>query len=504
MKGAVAAGDRLTAEAAAEVLRAGGNAFDAAVAAAFASPMCEPALTSAGGGGFLLAVSPDQPPVLYDFFVDVPPKRIDNPNFYPITVDFGDAKQVFHIGAGSVAVPGFVAGLLRVHSERGRLPLKEVLSPALSYARRGVYLSPTQASFVRLLEPIFTATSYSREVFAPGGKLIDERTLFKNPDYADFLELLIEEGQWAFYEGEVADAIERVSVEEGGLIRKEDLERYKVVERRPLSFQFKGREVLTNPPPSSGGILVAFTLSLLEETDLSRWGSLEHLSSLIEAMATTEVFREKFVNGHLHDENLEDLLSREEVISTYERLFNIRLNLWGNTTHVSVLDSEGNGVSMTTTNGEGSGVVVPGTGVMLNNMLGEEDLNPQGFFKWSPYVRLPSMMSPTAVVGTSGVELLLGSAGSNRIRSAIVNVILNYIVFKFSVEESIELPRVHYEKGRVFIEPGYDESLLNVLKEHYRLVQFRERNMFFGGVQAVDFNYRGKGDPRRGGVFLRV
>ncbi|MEO2065591.1 MAG: gamma-glutamyltransferase, partial [Desulfurobacteriaceae bacterium] len=142
MKGAVAAGDRLTAEAAAEVLRAGGNAFDAAVAAAFASPMCEPALTSAGGGGFLLAVSPDQPPVLYDFFVDVPPKRIDNPNFYPVTIDFGDAKQVFHIGAGSVAVPGFVAGLLRVHSERGRLPLKEVLSPALSYARRGVYLSP--------------------------------------------------------------------------------------------------------------------------------------------------------------------------------------------------------------------------------------------------------------------------------------------------------------------------------------------------------------------------
>ncbi len=504
MRGAVAAGDRLTAEAAAEILRAGGNAFDAAVAAAFAAPMAEPALTSAGGGGFLLALSPSESPLFYDFFVDVPPKRLENPEFFPITVDFGDTTQEFHIGAGSIAIPGFVAGLLRLHRERGRLPLREVLAPAISYAKRGIFLSPVQASFVKLLEPIFTATQEAKRVYAPNGRLIDEKTLFKNPDYADFLELLVEEGQWAFYGGEIADRIERISLERGGLIRKEDLLRYKVVEREPLSFSFRGRRILTNPPPSFGGILIAFTLSLLEKVDLGEWGSLEHVSSLIEAMAVTEFFREKFVNGHLHDEKLQNLLADEGILETYRNLFKMRLNLWGNTTHISILDGEGNGVSMTTTNGEGSGIVIPGTGVMLNNMLGEEDLNPRGFFKWPPYVRLPSMMAPTATFKGGGVELLLGSAGSNRIRSAIVNVILNYTVFNYPVEESIELPRLHCERKKVFLELGFSESLFKTIEKHYQLTVFKEKNMFFGGVQAVDFSYNGKGDPRRGGVFLKV
>jgi len=504
LKGAVAAGDRLTAQAAAEVLKAGGNAFDAAVAAGFAAPMAEPALTSAGGGGFLLAVSPGQSPLLYDFFVDVPPKRVENPEFYPITVDFGDAKQVFYIGAGSIAVPGFVAGLLRVHAERGKLPLKEVLAPAISYAKEGIYLSPVQASFVKLLEPIFTATPEAREIYAPGGKLIDETRSFKNPDYAEFLELLIREGQWAFYEGEIADRIEEVSVKRNGLIRKEDLARYKVVERKPLKFSFKGREVYTNPPPSSGGILIAFTLKLLDRVELGEWGSVRHLGALIEAFATTASFRERFVNGHLHEVEIEKILKDEEILSTYESLFKKRLNLWGNTTHISILDSEGNGVSMTTTNGEGSGVVVPGTGVMLNNMLGEEDLNPKGFFKWPPYLRLPSMMSPTGVLKGGKVELLLGSAGSNRIRSAIVQVILNCLNFKMGIEEAVGAPRIHYESKVVYAEPGYPEEVLAAIKGHYKLVTFREKNMFFGGVQAVVGDLSGAGDPRRGGYFISI
>jgi len=504
LKGAVAAGDRLTAQAAAEILKAGGNAFDAAVAAGFAAPMAEPALTSAGGGGFLLAVSPGEEPLLYDFFVDVPPKRVENPEFYPITVDFGDAKQVFYIGAGSIAVPGFVAGLLRVHAERGKLPLREVLAPAISYAREGIFLSPIQASFVKLLEPIFTATPEAREIYAPDGKLIDETRPFKNPDYADFLELLIKEGQWVFYEGEIADAIEEISIKRNGLIRKEDLARYKVVEREPLKFSFRGKEVYTNPPPSSGGILIAFTLKLLNGVELGKWGSVEHLGALIEAFATTASFRERFINGHLHDEGIEKILEDEEIFSTYESLFKKRLNLWGNTTHLSILDSEGNGVSMTTTNGEGSGVVIPEAGVMLNNMLGEEDLNPNGFFKWPPYVRLPSMMAPTGVLKEERVELLLGSAGSNRIRSAIVQVILNFLVFKFDIKKSIDCPRIHFENGTVYAEPGYSESVLKIVENHYRLIRFKSKSMFFGGVQAVDGRLSGAGDPRRGGVFIKV
>ena len=504
MKGAVAAGDRLTAEAAAELLKAGGNAFDAAVCAAFAAPMAEPALTSAGGGGFALVVPPGREPLLYDFFVDVPPKRISEPEFYPVKVDFKDAVQEFHIGAGSVAVPGFVAGLLRLHSEWGRLPLREILSIPIDYAKRGIKLSPLQASFVKLLEPIFTATEESRRVFAPGGKLIDHTTTFRNPDYGDFLELLIEEGQWVFYEGEVADRIEELSLNRRGLIRKEDLARYKLTVRRPLKFSFLGKTVYTNPPPSSGGILIAFNLKLLNSLELGQWGSLSHVSSLVESMAVTALFREKFVNGNLHTEGLEGLIEDSEILSLYREHLKRRLNLWGNTTHLSIIDSEGNGISMTTTNGEGSGLVIPGTGVMLNNMLGEEDLNPHGFFKWPPYVRLPSMMAPTGVFGKGGVELLLGSAGSNRIRSAILQVILNHLYFGLSVEESVRRPRLHYEKGLVFVEPGYSQQVVERLREHYRVNQFNQINLFFGGVQAVTSELLGSGDPRRGGFFIRV
>jgi len=300
MKGIIAAGDKLTAEAGAFILREGGNAFDAAIAAILAAPLSEPALTSLGGGGFLLAIQKGMFPVLYDFFVDVPPKRVEKPDFFPVYVDFGSTVQEFHIGCGSIAIPGMVAGILRIHKERGKLPFKEVIKPALNYAKKGIFLSKMQASFVKLLEPIFTATVESRKIYAPDGKLIDENTLFRNPDYAEFLEALSEEGEWIFYEGEIADRIEKLSIENNGLIRKEDLRRYQVEEKDPIYFRFKGYDIFTNTPPSPGGLLIAFTLKLIEDKNLSTFGSIEHLSSLIEAMHSTQLFRREYVDKNIH------------------------------------------------------------------------------------------------------------------------------------------------------------------------------------------------------------
>lgn len=234
MKGIIAAGDKLTAEAGAEILRAGGNAFDAAVASLLSAPLAEPALTSLGGGGFLLAVEKGMYPLIYDFFVDVPPKRIDNPDFYPVYVDFGSAVQEFHIGCGSVAIPGMVAGIYQIYRERCSMPLEKLIKPAVRYAEEGIYLSKMQASFVKLLEPIFTATEESRRIYTVNGKLIDEKTLYRNPDYADFLRAFSKEGSWIFYEGEIAERIEKLSLENGGLLRREDLRRYKVDEKDPV------------------------------------------------------------------------------------------------------------------------------------------------------------------------------------------------------------------------------------------------------------------------------
>ena len=503
MKGVISAGDKLTAQAGAQILEIGGNAFDAAIASLLAAPLSEPALTSLGGGGFLLAVQEGMFPVVYDFFVDVPPKRINNPDFYPVNVDFGSTVQEFHIGCGSVAVPGMVAGIDRIYRERCSLPMEELIKPAVRYAEEGIYLSKMQSSFVKLLEPIFTATEESRRIYAPEGKLIDHKTLFKNPDYANFLKRFASEGDWFFYEGDIAEKIDRLSVENRGIIRKEDLRNYKVYEKDPVYFKFRGYDIFTNPPPSPGGILIGFTLKLLEDIN-GKFGSVEHVSSFIEAMHSTQLFRREYVDKNIHKKDVELILEDRKVFDIYKNFYKKRLNLWGNTTHISVIDRMGNTVSLTTTNGEGSGCIIPETGIMLNNMLGEEDLNPAGFFKWPAYVRLPSMMSPTVVMENENLKISLGSAGSNRIRSAIIQVILNYLVFGKDIKQAVDLPRIHFENHTVFMEPGFSDEIIKKSKKLYETVVFDQKSLFFGGVQAVTGDYKGASDPRRGGYTISV
>jgi gamma-glutamyltranspeptidase/glutathione hydrolase len=503
MKGIIAAGDKNTALAGALLLERGGNAFDAAVAAVFSAAVTEPALTSCGGGGFLLSFDSSGEAVLYDFFVNVPSGKCKEKNFYPIYVDFGDAVQEFHIGCSSVAVPGTVAGLLKVHEEKGNLPLSEVLSPAISYAEKGVKLSDLQLSFVRLLKPIFTATEGSRRIFAKGGELLSSGVLV-NADYANFLKQLSSCGEDLFYRGEVAEKISKMCQENGGLITLEDLSAYTVIKRKPLRFKFRDFEVLTNPPPSVGGILIAFTLKLLEDQNIGSWGSFNHVRSLVESLNVTSLFRREAVDADPHDEVLSSLINDEALIGRFKEVLKNRIDMWGSTTHVSVMDAEGNVVSVTTTNGEGSGWIVPETGVMLNNMLGEEDLNPGGFFSWPEGVRLPSMMSPTVVLKDGEPVLCLGSAGSNRIRSAIVQVTLNSLIFKMGISDSVKAPRIHYENGTVYVEPGYDEELLKLVDRFYNTVVFSKKSLFFGGVQAVSKDFDGAGDDRRGGYVIRV
>jgi gamma-glutamyltranspeptidase/glutathione hydrolase len=177
----------------------------------------------------------------------------------------------------------------------------------------------------------------------------------------------------------------------------------------------------------------------------------------------------------------------------------------GSTTHISVLDADGRACSVTCTNGEGSGIVVPGTGIHVNNIMGEEDLNPLGFHAFPPGRRMPSMMAPTVVQSDGGVELVVGSAGSNRIRSAILQTIVGVVDRGLSARDAVEAPRLHFEDGVVFTEPGVDDELL---KRAGRTVNpFRSRNLFFGGVQAVQRDPQtgaltGAGDPRRGGAVV--
>ncbi len=487
------------------MLEEGGNAFDAACAAMLAAPLCEPMLTSLGGGGFMLTHTPESGEALYDFFVDVPPKRVEVPDFFPIDVDFGTTIQEFHIGAGSTAVPGMIAGIDRIHRDLGSLPMERIVAPALEYARDGITLTPLQASFVGLLEPILRSTSDSEALYAPDGSLIDATRPLTNPDYGDFLEAFAQEGAELFYRGKIAERIDRIYRERHGLLRREDLERYEVKIRRPIRFDYREMTFVTNPPPSAGGILIAFTLRLLESGEYKRPESLEYVRDLIESMAVTAEFRRTHVDPNLHDGHLEQVLKDPDLLAHYLLSRQSRISLWGNTTHISVVDAQGNCASVTSTNGEGSGVVVPGTGIMMNNMLGEEDLNPHGFFRWPAGVRLPSMMAPSLVLDPRGRPLLvLGSAGSNRIRSAIVEVAERFCRFDQSIVNAVNAPRIHFERDELFFEPGYAPEILQSARKRYPVTEFDDLSLFFGGVNAVTGDFDGAGDSRRGGAVIRV
>jgi gamma-glutamyltranspeptidase/glutathione hydrolase len=498
LKGAIAAGHPKTAEAGMRMYESGGNAFDATLAALVAACVVEPVLTSLGGGGFLLSRRRGESPVLHDFFVQTPrhKRAAEDSAFYPITADFGTAQQEFHIGCGSIATPGTVRGLIHCHSALGSLPLKEILAPAIEYARDGVDVNALQAYIFSIVAPIYRATPPAAALYPT--EALQAGRVFRQPALADTLAWLAEEGQRPFYEGELADRLVALCAEHGGHLTRDDLSGYRVVDRAPLRHRYRGYEVATNPLPSSGGALINFALTAMEGQTFGaeHFGGPEHLLTLAQIMAATNTARE------------DGLLARSALhratLKTYLDAVAGRPLKRGGTTHISAIDTAGNSASLTLSNGEGSGYLLPGTGVMLNNMLGEEDLNPDGFNRWPTDVRVGSMMAPTLAEDRRHL-IAVGSGGSNRLRTAILQTLSNLIDFGMSPTEAVNAPRLHLERGHLDIEPGFAAEAVDALRAAYpnhRL--WADHNLFFGGTHTVCWDGRrfsGAGDPRRGGVF---
>jgi gamma-glutamyltranspeptidase/glutathione hydrolase len=487
-RGVVAAGHPVSAEAGARVLRAGGNAVDAALACMCTSIVCEPLLTGFGAGGYMLVVPPGKDPVLLDFFVEAPGRGGRGPTseLIPVDVSFGDVVQRFNVGAASVAAYGVPAGMARAAERFGTVPLAELTAPAAALARSGVAINAAQAYIVKILGDILLTTPEARTQWAPEGRLAAEGDRWVAHDVADALERFGAEGAAPFYRGDIAAAASDWVLARGGTLGREDLAAYVVEEREPVRASYRGRQVVTNPPPSAGGILIAYALALLERGGASP----PDVTTLVEVMERAQAERTR------------DFLAGLAEPGFAHSFFASRL---GSTTHASVLDADGWACGVTSTNGEGSGLVVPGTGLHLNNILGEEDLNPLGFHRHPPGRRLPSMMAPTAVLRDGAVELVLGSAGSNRIRSAILQVLVGVVDRDLSAGPAVQAPRVHVEDGIVYAEPGID---VGALEAAGRSVQrFRDLNVFFGGVQAAERDaatgaFSGGGDPRRGGAVV--
>ncbi|MBO6675310.1 MAG: gamma-glutamyltransferase [Rhizobiales bacterium] len=507
-QGGIAAGHTLTAQAGAEILADGGTAVDAAIAAMFTACVCEPVLASPAGGGFAL-VSDGGAPACLDFFVHTPKrangKRHDGLN--AVEADFGGVTQGFHIGPGSVATPGFLPGLFTLHARYGTLPMVRLAEFAVALAKEGVTISPFQAKLATIVEPILVATPEARALNTRDGALLDAGDRIVNPPLSDALDAIAREGVRLAKDGEIAHLM--VEAVDGGHLTFEDISAYEPVWREPLTRPMpvqasptersggddrsavgQTRKLYTNPAPSAGGGLIAAVLASYQGSD--------RYDPLAFAKALDAVDRRWRDLGK--PQGFDDRMMGGKPASVASR----------GTTHVSVVDRNGRAVAITVSNGEGNGAIVLGCGFMLNNMLGEDDLLADGPGSWQPDQRLSSMMAPTLVGDDKGGLLALGSGGSNRIRSAMAQVLLRWGAHGEPLEDAIRAPRVHVEEGCLDAEPDGDPEPLQRAFEDHRI--WDEPSMFFGGAHGVErrvnadgrISVEGAGDERRDGVFVRV
>jgi len=431
MNGAIAAGHGLSAEAAARVLAHGGNAIDACVAGVFTAFVAEGPLTGPAGGGFLL-VHVDGSAHLLDCFFAVPSRPLGE--MEEIVIDFGDAStQVFHVGEASVAVPGLVHGLEEAHRRFGRLAWAELVEPAIALARAGVDVGEAQAFLHRILAGILQRDEGGRRLYADPARIVTD-------DLVATLEAIRDGGSSA-----VADLVPEFA---------DDLAAYRVVEREPLRTRFLGYDVLAAPAPSRGGGIVVAALERLESTTTLA----DRARAIQEAYATAPPAR------------------------------------MAGTTHVSVLDADGNAAALSSTLGSGSGVFRGGA--QLNNMLGERDVIGEAALE--PGARLASMMTPTIALEAGRPRLVLGSAGSVRLAGAIAQV-ADASLRGVPLAAAIDAPRLHVDGEVLHLEGGHEDES----PQGWEVVRWAGRNLFFGGVSAVarasDGTFAAAGDPRRGG-----
>jgi len=502
--------------AAVTILEEGGNAFDAVLAAMMAAAVSEPALSSLGGGGFLLAKSADGAPRLYDFFAQTPLIRADEAgsDFRPMVCDFGKAQKEFHIGMASIATPGVVRGLFEISRDLGRMPIRSVVAPAVELARDGVLLTDMQAYIFKAPGPIYLSKPKSRAISESPEKsdeLVSARERNTNIDYAAVLENLAIEGEDLFYLGEIGARISE-DCRSGGFLTRRDLARYDLKRRRPLEVVYRGARLFTNPPPSAGGLLMKFALTLLDNYGFgdAPFGSPEHLTRLLRVIDSTNEARLETRLHEIHAANAADALFHPEFVEFYFDYLHGRPRSYSDATQISVIDGDGNAAAITLSNGEGSGYIAPGTGIMLNNMLGEEDINPHGFHSWPTDVRMASMMTPTLLIESSGRLTAMGSGGSNRIRTALLQVLSNLLDFSMGLGEAIESPRLHFERQRLDIEPSFSPEAFELLFEaHCEYKLWDRKNLFFGSVHAARVDtgtgeVTGVGDLRSDGVSLQL
>ncbi|MEE2786419.1 MAG: gamma-glutamyltransferase [Myxococcota bacterium] len=509
--GVVAGGSEPVVDAGAQVLREGGNAIDALVAASLAIASGEPTVTSLGGGGMLIYRDAQSGKVsVLDFFSNAPAMQQNQQrelDFFAIELNYGPATQRFHIGAGSAAVPGMIPGLFEALEKWGSWSVADVCAPAVKYLREGSPLGAGQGVLANFLSPILNHNEATRRAFTQDGEYLRHGSIVRFPALAETLEQLGKHPWREVYNGPIRDAmIECFGPTAGGLITREDLDNYEVLLRDPLHVESTRSTIFVPPPPAAGGQMVGLMRRLIASESV---GDASRAEARIRRLCTAMVIADE---ARFRDR----LAVSGEIYHEHEARFHHQLagplrtpkTLRGgppSTTHVSVIDSAGNAAAMTTSHGEGNGLFIGETGILMNNFLGEEDILPMGLGTAVPSQRLATMMTPTIVVSGDGDVLALGTGGSNRIRTAILQVLGRMLDEQMSPQAAVDAPRLHYENGTLSAETFDDlqETALASVNPD-TLVRFPERNLFFGGVNLAvryaDGRVAGAGDPRRGGL----
>ena len=498
---AVASSTKLAADAGAIVADAGGNAVDAAVAAALVSITTEPGICALGAGAFLTIWPPVGDPVTIDGYVEMPGRNLPRERMgggrRNISIPYGGGVDLT-VGHGSVGTPGALAALSRASEMYGRLPWSEVVEPAYQDVKNGFALSLASYSYLEHSgEPVFGWNEESRRaLFKPDGTLRRPGETIWLEDLAATLRRIADYGAEELYVGETARLIAADVTANGGILTLEDLACYEPSVRRPLVTKVDEWHVATNPPPAIGGTTLTAELLLMQARPVDAWTP--------ETVAWLARVQQGVLEFRLHNLDLSDDLERD-----LERLLaeahEGELRRWitsPSTVHTSAVDADGLACSVTLSAGYGSGVRPPGTGAWMNNCLGELELNRRGYHSWDPGTRLPSNMAPTVARADDGAVIAIGSPGAGRITTAILQVLVNHLHLGMTLAEAINHPRLHVEErdGEMVaaVEPGLPIDMLELPAR-----EFDGPSMYFGGAGAAKRNADGSfevaADPRRAG-----
>ena len=502
---AIASESPATVEAGRQVAAMGGNAVDVAVGAALAATVSEALMCSLGGSAFINIKLPGCQPELIDgadAMPHVPESAIQNKDraWKEADIPYGDGISI-NVGHASVAVPGMLRALELAWKKHGSLPWKEVLNPAVTLSKSGTRVGQTLSMWLDMAgKAVFYDQLESRENFFPdGSQALQQGQFYKPPHLDQSLELIAREGADALYKGDLGKAFAKEISGNNGYVTREDLASYRAQVRKPLLLRSHGYQIALNPPPSIGGAMVGSMVNLYDAMWRDSMSEAEKVLLIARIQRTMFDLRHQEGNADWNEARAGLILEKDWLDRFFHKSFS------PNTMHMSVATGDGAVVAITMSNGYGSGISIPGTGIPTNNSLGEPELNPAGYFRIPTGGRLVSNMSPTVVWNDEGMTLAMGSPGASRITTSIFQGWIRLGFGGMSFEDMVRAPRMHVEKinGEFVLqhEAGIDVSLA---QRHFKLRSFDGPDMYFGALNVAGRDAGGKlhalADRRRQGA----